>query len=83
MAEKFSIIKALDLSKLNKEINDYRFVHREDPYIFINNETRWDIFQDSASETTFEFREYCTISKYCGYKVFIDPTLEYGEIELR
>lgn len=92
MAEKFSILDSINLYKLNKEIDEHRCTYLNDPYIFMNCQTYAEIAKcfrnpDSNKFNGFDCHPFFKcgglISQYQGCKVFDDPTLEYGEIELR
>lgn len=90
MAEKFSILNSINLSKLNKEIDEHRCAYLNDPYIFMNYQTYDEIaksFKDQSNSQKFmDYNHYRRIgftAQYQGCKVFSDPTLEYGEVELR
>lgn len=80
---KFRITKtSIDLTKLNKEIQIYQNDHASDPRISMNKETMAEI---SLNSTDFYLSKMsnCIIRKYRSYRVFEDPTLDFGEIELR
>ena len=80
MTEKFSIVKQLDMCKLDEGINKFRMVKGYDPYIFMNFRTMEEI------RNVTERKLNCfimIINKYKGYKVFEDNDLLFGEIELR
>ena len=97
MGKKFSIVKTLDLDKLDSEIEKYICINKEvDPYIFMSNETaeaiirqcdplNWDAYGKSAGGL-FDARpkdKKGHISAYTGYRVFIDEAKKYGDIEIR
>lgn len=80
----FSIVKDLDLEKLDKKIKEFETDYEESPYIFMNNDT-------INKMTNFNFDNYAMrgvsrsecIYKYMEHNVYIDNSLEFGEIELR
>lgn len=81
---KFSIKKdcPLDENKLRREVREYYYTKRP-PYIFVNRDTLAAL---ESSELTFQSCDDIHNSKiamYCGYKIFVDNTLEYGEVVLR
>ena len=87
MGKKFSIVKTLDIDKLDSEIEKYICINNEvDPYIFMSNETAEAIIRQRDPLGLFD-----AISKdkkghiaiYTGYRVFIDETKKYGDIEIR
>ena len=90
MGKKFSIIKTLDIDKLDSEIEEYICINNEvDPYIFMSNETAEAIIRhfDSINPVGFTSNEQNLlngkIAFYTGYRVFIDETKKYGDIEIR
>lgn len=86
MVKNFSIVTTLDLSELDRQIWNYGVEYKNDPYIFMNNATESEIIKQRSFNFKTIKHTYCDcgISKYySGCKVFIDPTLAYGEIELR
>lgn len=89
MSKKFSIIKEIDLNKLNKKIDDYKHETGEcNPYIFANGETIFAI-NDEYFKNFDPFNGYfiknnpCKPGMYKGYKMFKSDDLQFGEIELR
>ena len=86
---KFSIVEKLDIKKLNKSFYEYRDNINNDPYIFINEETVKELERISCEWSPFEDDQYIKhnpkthICTYQGCKVFIDPTLRFGEVEFR
>lgn len=84
MSKKFSIIRTLDLDKLNEEIDEYMLVNDESPYIFMNDET---IYAIKKELNTIPTHIPTSIAKqpprYCNCKIFPDNTLGFGEVEIR
>lgn len=90
MSKKFSIVRTLDFEKLNYEIDGYMATTGEkNPYIFMNKDTvdaitsAYEVvrvYPYEVARTTH--REDCK-GYYCGYKVFVDNDLSFGEIEVR
>lgn len=90
MSKKFSIVRTIDFEKLNYEINGcVALTGEKNPYIFMNKDTIDAI--TSACEVTHVHpydaayttnREDCK-GYYCGYKVFVDNDLKFGEVEVR
>lgn len=89
MAEKFSIVKELDIEKLSEKIAHFVYENGHDPYIFANYTTLEALMKPCRQEmifTSFDGKKTLykgLICKYQGYKMFEDNTLEFGEIELR
>lgn len=79
---KFSIVEKLDVEKFNKKLNDYKDMNN-DPYIFINEETVDELERISRERSPFDYQYIKYINTYQGCKVFIDPTLGFGEVEFR
>jgi hypothetical protein len=87
-SKKFSIVREIDISELNKKITECI-----DPYIFMNKETFSELkkqilnYMDYEENTKiYENKRIFIDSRSCtytGHKLFIDNTLRYGEIELR
>ena len=83
---KFNIIEKFDVGKLNDKIN--RFVDKKNyyPYVFLSLSTYNRLLEETEgkyeqiSEVTFERAKG---AEYKGYKVFVDDTKEFGEVELR
>lgn len=72
----------LDERELQRILNN-KFVvvqnYAKDLYLFMNEETANELDPDDYTKTNA--RRY--IMEYDGHKVFVDPDLKYGEIELR
>ncbi len=87
-SKKFSIVRGIDISELNKKIAECI-----DPYIFMNKETFSELEKQNPNDMAYEKNTKIDENKrifidsrsctYTGYKLFIDNTLRYGEIELR
>ena len=84
---KFSIIQKIDLNELDNVINKYTSLTGEtNPYLFMNKNTIDAI--PTVDDTLNQLRQISAMvngltGHYCGYKVFRDDTLEFGEVELR
>ena len=91
MEKKFSIVKVIDLEKLNNEICLYESkTGNTDTYIFMNYDTINSIKEQTIHgiedyyNYNFYLQKHCgLIGRYQGYKVFIDDTLSFGEVEIR
>lgn len=87
MGKNFSIIKKVDIDKLDFEISKYIRINNErNPYIFMSEETVEAIenhFNPAGFFTTNakDNKGYCGL--YTGYKIFIDNTKKYGDVEIR
>lgn len=91
MTEKFSIVKQLNMMKLNEKLSEFFNVNGYIPKIFASNETLEALKKPYEQEMKrIEFvdggvftKAEGLIGEYQGYKIFEDDTLEFGEIELR
>lgn len=91
MIGRFSILKSLDLEKINKNINIYEYETGNEPYLFMNQETGNAVYEqvtknlhgsgirDKVILDSFDNR----LGLYEGYMVFINNNLEFGEVEIR
>ena len=93
MIENFSIIKTLDLDKLDNMIDKYIcMTNRRDPYIFMSDDTCNAIadavspFKSNMFSTKENLNTKCkngVNALYTGYKVFINNDLKFGMVEIR
>lgn len=94
MIEKFSIIKTLDLDKLDNMIDKYIcMTNKRDPYIFMSNDTANAIVDITNPLDVFSTKENFNKkskdgvnganAEYTGYKVFINNDLKFGIVEIR
>ena len=84
MSKKFSIVKEIDLDKLRKQIELYKYETGEiNPYIFMNLDTIKQIGEQvGAPCKTLYFNTY-EIGFFEGHNIFLHNGLRYGEIEIR
>ncbi len=88
---KFSIVKELDIMKLNEKLSEFFNIKGYFPKIFASNETLEALSKPYVQKMKrIEFVDGGVLAKaegligeYQGYKMFEDNTLKYGEIELR
>lgn len=94
MSKKFSIVKEIDLSKLNREINTFINETREtNPYLFMNNDTFNAIYKSTSSifkasntigDGVNQIRNSNkVIGVYQGFIIYRNDILSYGEVEIR
>ena len=88
MGKKFSILKTIDIDKLYKDVNEYIYETGEkNPYIFMHNDTIEAIANEVVEPYMKKNKNYITrsgvVAEYCGYKIFSNNELKFGEIELR
>lgn len=79
MSEKFSILKKIDSEILERKINAWNNTHEYLPIILISQDTFNDL-DCAVAVVNYDSKYAC---KFQGCKVFIDPILGYGEVELR
>ncbi len=82
---KFSIIRKIDTQLLNNQLHKWEQTnHGYNPIILLSPDTLRDMprLDEYRLEST---NNNCTgmVGMYQGYKVFSDPTMCYGEVELR
>ena len=94
MSKKFSIIKIIDLDKLDEEIKEYKRLHQwdENPYIFMNESTARAIESEIGTDNAMINAALTTKIKndkngvyaiYNGYKMYINNDLNFGIVEIR
>lgn len=91
MAEKFSIVKQIDMTKLNEKLVEFFNVNGYFPKIFASNKTLEALSKPYVQTMKrIEFIDGGVLTKaegligeYQGYKIFEDNALEFGDIELR
>lgn len=87
MVERFSIVKKINMERLDEKIADFISKNGYDPCIFVNNEMLKEIVEPCRRAVTLTLlcgkRASCLINRYHGYRLFEDNTLDFGEIELR
>lgn len=78
MSKKFTIAETINLKKLRDEIALYKCKYMTDPYVFMNFKTLQEVLKSYVD---------CLLNGHVGYfegfKLFIDGTLGFGEVELR
>lgn len=79
MPKYFSILRNIDLGILNEEIADWFDEHKYKPIILMSPDTLKEI------PTLKDLGIYMAKMNgtYEGVKVFCDPSMKYGEVELR
>lgn len=84
MSKKFSIATVVNTSILDNEIAEYLKSNKEFPYIFMNEDTANAITSDEAIPNIKNVvYKNGIVGRYCGYKVFLDNYLNFGEVEIR
>ena len=88
MIGRFSILKPLDLEKIDKNIEIYECETGNVPYLFANEETIRVMFNDCGVEFVtkekFEsLQQHGKVGVYNGYKIYPNNDLEFGEVEIR
>jgi len=79
MPKYFSILRDIDTKILDEQIADWFDEHKYDPIILMSPDTLKEI------PTLKDVGIYITkrVGTYEGVKVFSDPSMKYGEVELR
>lgn len=81
---KFSILKEIDYNTLSKNIAIYQEANGEDPYLFISSETARAILNDKQAINLVDALERANDSdSFCGFRIYRNNDLAYGEVELR
>ena len=86
-AMKFNIANKLNIEALNRRLGCAATEFHDDLYIFMSPDTLMDMprLEDYYEYTGKSTCNNCTgrVGSYKGYKVFSDPSMKYGEVELR
>lgn len=78
---KFSIVQDLDYEKLNKAIKEKMYDLKNPSYVFMNEETLEE-FKEKEKLCPISTNK-CNYFEYICCRIFVDNTLEYGEVEVR
>lgn len=90
--EIFSIVDKININILNRKIVEFACKENHEPYVFANRETIDTLMKQTSlgfNSVTYSRGDVktcasnCLVGRYRGRKMFIDDTLEFGEIELR
>ena len=82
-----SIVKTLDYDVLNGNIAIYQETNGEEPYLFMNEATA-DAICDDVKRNVYVCKVFDAIyggyiGKYSGCPIYINESLNFGEVELR
>lgn len=95
MSRKFSIIKTIDLNKIDEQIKEYKMLHLygDAPYLFMNEDTAKRIeievgadnivIDNDTLANKIKNTKGGVYATYTGYKVFINNDLKFGIVEIR
>ena len=88
MSKKFSIIKTVDIDKLYTDVHKYVYETGEkNPYIFMCDDTidaiAKEVMEPYMTKGKYFVAKNGVVAEYCGYKIFSNNELKFGEIELR
>lgn len=86
MPKYFSILRNIDTKILDEQIVDWFDEHKYSPIILMSPDTLKEIqLKDLGIDITKSTCNNCTgrVGTYEGTKVFSDPSMKYGEVELR
>ena len=78
---KFNIARRLDTETLQRKIREWLDCHTYDPIILLSPDTLNDMPVAILKPHNKNYDRYITM--YAGCKIFTDPTMQYGEVELR
>jgi hypothetical protein len=83
----FSIARHIDIEVLDRKITAWNNTHDYSPIILMSPDTLADMpkFDDIGIYVSKSTCNNCTgrVGTYEGTKVFSDPSMKYGEVELR
>ena len=86
---KINIAYDLNIPLLNDKLNEFAINNRQSPILIMSPKTMNKIATDfqrvetiRLGESNFIY-EANVVGKYHGYKVFADPEMEYGEVDIR
>ena len=94
MSRKFSIIKTIDLEKIDDEIQRYKMLYqRDDPYFFMSEDTARAIecelnlgnivINNDSLINKIKNTKGGVYATYSGHQVFINNNLKFGIVEIR
>ena len=87
MPDIFSIVRHIDTEVLDRRITAWNNTHDYSPIILISPDTLKEIptMEDLGFYISKSTHNNCTsrVGTYQGVKVFSDPSMKYGEVELR
>lgn len=84
MNRRFSIVKEIDMTKLHNEIYNYiKDTGKENPVLFMNEDTIMEISNEVDPLCKYNlFMPEGIIAAYCGFKIYSDDGLKFGEVEI-
>lgn len=92
MSKKFSILKSVDINKLDKQIDEYKYTTGEEPYLFMSNATGKAIMNElcdipmpptDIEEMLRLMTPGSKVGTYKGINIYENNNLEFGEVEIR
>lgn len=89
MPDIFSIVRHIDTEVLDRKITAWNNTHNYNPIILMSPDTLKEIEIPTLEDFGFYIsRSTCNnragrVGTYQGVKVFSDPSMKYGEVELR
>lgn len=88
MIGRFSILRSLDVEKINENINIYECETGEVPYLFMNEETINALCNEIGdcfvTKESFEsLSSQGMVGSFNGYKFYPNNDLEFGKVEIR
>ena len=87
MPDVFNILHKIDIDVLDRKITAWNNTHNYSPIILMSPDTLAEMptFDDMGIYVSKSTCNNCTgrVGTYEGIKVFSDPSMGYGEVELR
>lgn len=94
MSKKFSILRSVDINKLDKQIDSYRCeTGEQNPYLFMSNSTGDAIMEEllgnipicptGIEEMLKLMAPGVKVGTYKGVSIYENNDLEFGEVEIR
>ena len=87
MPDIFSIVRHIDTEVLDRRITAWNNTHNYKPIILMSPDTLKELptMEDFGFYISKSTCNNCTgrVGTYDGVKVFSDPSMQYGEVELR
>ena len=92
--KRFSIIKSVDINKLDRQIEEYECTTGEVPYLFMANATGDAIMKELCNDSVMYPADIekvrallscdcAMLGTYKGTKIYQNEDLPFGEVEIR
>lgn len=77
------IHKIVSTTELRASVATFEAMANRQAILLMNEETRKVLEDKCLRSCGYEIRDYGTLKRYDGRKIFIDDELEFGEIDIR